>query len=176
MAPAAPENTGLTYTRLFCSGAEPKAMRSAESWLPLMANTGSCRSASWVRNQSSRRTASAGGTVYRRGRPPAAHRPRVCCPAGRESVPECTAGRPAWRTRTPACPDAGRKDAENANGNTAFSEFSLLYSRAGVGARKTPPVIAARCQPLGDGAFGSAEKLPVLPEAPSLRELARRKP
>ena len=30
--------------------------------------------------------------------------------------------------------------------------------------------------PLGDGAFGSAEKLPVLPEAPSLRELARRKP
>ena len=29
---------------------------------------------------------------------------------------------------------------------------------------------------LGDGAFGSAEKLPVLPEAPSLRELARRKP
>ena len=30
--------------------------------VPLMANTGSCRSASWVKNQSSRRTASAGGT------------------------------------------------------------------------------------------------------------------
>ena len=62
MGTGAPENTGLTYTRLFCSRAEPKAMRSAESWLPLMANTGSLRSASWVRNQSSRRTASAGGT------------------------------------------------------------------------------------------------------------------
>ena len=58
----APENTGLTYTRLVSSRAEPKATRSEESWLPLMANTGRPRAASWVRNQSSRRTASAGGT------------------------------------------------------------------------------------------------------------------
>ena len=62
MGCGAPENTGLTYTRLVSSRAEPKATRSAESWLPLMANTGRPRAASWVRNQSSRRTASAGGT------------------------------------------------------------------------------------------------------------------
>ena len=30
--------------------------------------------------------------------------------------------------------------------------------------------------PLRDGAFGSTEQLPVLPEAPSVRELARHKP
>jgi len=62
MGSGAPVNTGLMYTRLSASRWEPNAMRSAESWLPLMANTGSFRSASAVRNQSSRRTASAGGT------------------------------------------------------------------------------------------------------------------
>ena len=64
MGCGAPENTGLTYTRLVSSRAAPKATRSAESWLPLMANTGRPRAASWVRNQSSSRTASAGGTAY----------------------------------------------------------------------------------------------------------------
>ena len=54
--------TGLTYTRLPASSCAPKAMRSAESWLPLTAKTGSPRAASSVRNQSSSRTASAGGT------------------------------------------------------------------------------------------------------------------
>ena len=47
--------------------------------------------------------------------------------------------------------------------------------KALVSAINTPPVCFAD-SPLGDGAPGSAEKFPVSPEAPSLRELERRKP
>ena len=50
-----------------------------------------------------------------------------------------------------------------------------IFTGWGVG-NKLPQSSLRDASPLGDGAFGSAEKLPVLPETPSLRELARRKP
>ena len=57
-----------------------------------------------------------------------------------------------------------------------FQSFLYYTAGWGWGQGKLPQSSLRDASPLRDGAFGSAEKLPVLPEAPSLRELARRKP
>ena len=57
-----------------------------------------------------------------------------------------------------------------------FQSFLYYTAGRGWGQGKLPQSSLRDASPLGDGAFGSAEKLPVLPEAPSLRELARHKP
>ena len=56
-----------------------------------------------------------------------------------------------------------------------FQSF-LYYTAGGGGAKENSPSHRCAMPAPRDGAFGSAEKLPVLPETPSLRELARRKP
>ena len=57
-----------------------------------------------------------------------------------------------------------------------FQSFLYYTAGRGWGQGKLPQSSLRDASPLGDGAFGSAEKLPVLPETPSLRELARHKP
>ena len=96
-----------------------------------MANTGSFRAASWVKKpvQQPHRFGRGNGLVVKVAcQQHAVHRGLI--QQGLEFVPEYTADPPAWKTRTPACPDAGRTNAENANRNTAFQKNALSYYSA----------------------------------------------